>query len=373
MKKYELHNNGKNIGVLKTFGKALRRLDPKYKIAGTLLIGGGIAISLIVPPVSEAVEESLFDNTDLFRADLFMYYPDFEKEGTIYFCTSEYLQEHNLVPIDDLDTRYEFIESFNHKLMTGYREEHHELDFSEYDTKYQFFRQVFEEYIDGNQKDSLFQKQYVLKIEEELINVIHGLGEMSYIPQAIEFDKYLDMTYPQEDKKFTIEYHVDKDQTLSEIVDSYADNPTEYKEIISEIMANPNNNVDNPDLIYAGTTLELPRVDLGDAQDTFGYTFTGTTAYPDNFNPADEIRQRYDFINENMNDIYVLSGDETAQKNKEDLLAAIGAWKEAYDEYLQGNLDIDYVLYDARALCDTINQLTGKKYEIIFPEIGRNR
>ena len=258
-------------------------------------------------------------------------------------------------------------------MIAGYREEHPELDFSTYDEKYQFFRQVFEEYMDGNQKESFYQKEYILGLEEELIQVIHGLGHYSYMPEAIEFDKYLEMTYPQQDKKYTIEYHVEKDATLSEIVDSYADNPTEYKEIISEIMSNPNNNVDNPDLIYAGTTLELPRVDLGDAQSTFGYTFNGTTDYPDNFNPADELVQRYNFIKANMNDIYVLSGDETSMKNKEDLLAAIGKWQEAYDEYLQGNVDMGEVLYDSRALCETIYLLTGNKYEIIFPEVGRNR
>lgn len=383
MKKYELHNNGKNIGVLKTFGKALRRLDPKYKIAGTLLVGGGIAISLLScgkheeqlddssrASLSETVEESLYDSNDLFRSDLFVYYCD---NGDIYFCTSKYLQDNNLVPLDTIDTRYEFIEDFNYKLMNGYREEHPEKDFSEYDSKYQFFRQVYEEYIDGNQQEAFFQKNYLLQVEEELIQVIHGLGTYSYSPEAIEFDKYIDMTYPQEDKKHTIEYYVEKDQTLSEIANSYADNPTEYKEIIDEIMANPNNNVQNPDLIYAGTTLELPRVDLGDAQDTFGYTFNGSTDYPDNFRPADELKQRYEWINSHMNDIYVLSGDETSKENKENLLEAIGKWKEAYDEYLQGNVDMDVVLYDSRSICDTIYLLTGQKYEIIFPEVGRNR
>ena len=74
-----------------------------------------------------------------------------------------------------------------------------------------------------------------------------------------------------------------------------------------------------------------------------------------------------------MNNIDILSGDETSMKNKNDLLEAIGKWRVAYDEYLQGNVDMGEVLYDSRALCETIYMLTGNKYEIIFPEVGRNR
>lgn len=386
MKKYELHNNGEKIGVLKTFGKALRRLDPKYKIASTLLVAGGIAISIIScgkkttpegetvePTVGEALEGSLIESTDLFRADLYMYYPTDEASGTICFCTSEYLEEHNLVPVDNIDTRYDFIMDFELRIKPEYVAKNPEADMSVYEEKYQFFRQVYEEYIDGNQKDSFAQKEYLLGVEEDLIKVIHGLDTFSYIPEVVDFDKYLEMTYPQEDKKYTIEYYVPEDATLSEIVHSYADNPTEYEETIQEIMDNPNNDVENPDLIYAGTTLELPNVDLNDAQDTFGYTFTGTTDYPDNFMPEDELKQRFAWINNEMNDIYVLSGDTQSQENKKNLLNAISAWKIAYSGYLEHEVDIDTVLYDSREICDSIYLLTGHKYEIVFPDVGRNR
>ena len=385
MSKFELQNNGKVIGTVNSRDNNVKKLSGKHKLVASLLVAGGLVFSVLGCSntketdqntlAEETMEESLFESNDIYRADLFIYYPG---NGDIYFVTSEYLDANNLVPVDTIDTRYEFIVNFNDKLINGLREDHPEIDFSIFDEKYQNFRTIYEEYIDGNQKDSFFQKDYLLDVEEDVIECIHslrnsyGVSIESYVPQAIKYDDYIEMTYPDVEKKYTIEYVVPKDETLSEIVDSYADNPTEYKEIIDKIMANPENNVDDPDKIIAGETLVLPNVDYNDATDTFHYNFSeGVTAYPDNFMPADEISQRYDWINEHMNDIYILSGDVIAQKNKDSLLEAIGKYKEAYDEYLQGNVDIDTVLFDSRNICDTIYMLTGQKYEIIFPAQGR--
>ena len=382
MSKFELQNNGKVIGSVDVKDNNVKRLSNKQKLVSALLIAGGVVLSVlggchntkeneeITQTAEETIEESLFDSNELYRADLFVYYQD---NGDIYFVNSQYLSDNNLVPLDTIDTRYEFIVDFNDKLISGYREEHPEIDFSKFDKDYQSFRTVYEEWIDGDQKEAFFQKQYLLKVEEEVIKDIHDISYLSYMPEAIKYEDYLVQTYPSlnEDKKYTIEYNVPEGTTLSEIVDSYADNNVEYKETIAEIMANPVNNVNDPDKIIAGETLILPNVDYSDATDTFGYSFSeGVTQYPDNYTPAVELEQRYNWINDQIQDIYILSGDDTAAKNKEDLLNAVGSFKVAYDEYLQGNESLD-ILYDARSLCDTIELLTGNKFEIIFPSLER--
>ena len=382
MSKFELQNNGKVIGSVDVKDNNVKRLSNKQKLVSALLIAGGVVLSVlggchntkeneeITQTAEETIEESLFDSNELYRADLFVYYQD---NGDIYFVNSQYLSDNNLVPLDTIDTRYEFIVDFNDKLISGYREEHPEIDFSKFDKDYQSFRTVYEEWIDGDQKEAFFQKQYLLKVEEEVIKDIHDISYLSYMPEAIKYEDYLVQTYPSlnEDKKYTIEYNVPEGTTLSEIVDSYADNNAEYKETIEEIMANPVNNVNDPDKIIAGETLILPNVDYSDATDTFGYSFSeGVTQYPDNYTPAVELEQRYNWINDQIQDIYILSGDDTAAKNKEDLLNVVGSFKVAYDEYLQGNESLD-ILYDARSLCDTIELLTGNKFELIFPSLER--
>lgn len=359
MKEYKLRNKGEVIGTAKPNRKNIKKIR-KYKFGvGALLTAGILAVALGTHKPEDKntqvdksdLEESLFDSNDIFRADTFMI-P--QENGNIYFVTEEYLNEHNYVPNDTIDTRYNFIVDFNDKVIHEYKDKYPDKDFSKFDKEYQNFRTIYEEYIDGDQKDSYFQQQYVLKVEEELIKTIHSYELISYVPTAIPFEDYVANTYPQNNGKYTINYEIPQDTTLSEIL-SYTDNNQEYKETYDEVLNNPNNNITNPDLIYAGETLELPNLDEEDLND-LGYDVWST--------PVDELDQRYIWINDMLPTIDYLSGDTNSKNNIETLKKTVDIFNKSYDAYTGGDAitSFETVLYDSRSICDTIELLTGERF-----------
>nr|MCR5223602.1 hypothetical protein [Bacilli bacterium] len=110
MKEYKLRNKGEVIGTAKPHRKNIKKIR-KYKFGvGALLTAGIVAVALGTHKPEDKntqvdpkdLEESLFDSNDIFRADTFMIPQD---NGNIYFVTEDYLNEHNYVPDDTIDTR----------------------------------------------------------------------------------------------------------------------------------------------------------------------------------------------------------------------------------------------------------------------------
>ena len=364
MDKFKLRNKGKEIGTVSYKVNNIKKLSKnQYKFIVSTLLVGGIAVSMLAhgnkdkgeEVVSEEVtmEESLVPSNELFRADLFEI-DKTEEDGTILFVDSDYLNKNNYIPLDNIDTRYDFIVSFNDEVHK--ENKYPDLDLTEFDEYYKMFRMVYEEYIDGDQKDSISQKEYILELEKRIIEIIHSFNKISYIPNAVSYDEYLLTTIPNEgEKKYTVEYEIPKDSTLSEIL-SYTDNNEEYKISKEEVLANPNNKIDNEDLIYAGATLTLPNLDEGDLTD-MGYTLEIT--------PTDELNQRHEWINAELDEIDILSGDDISKANLESLKYSINKFNEAYDAYMNGDTYVDTeIVYDARQICNSIFLLTGHQYEI---------
>jgi hypothetical protein len=358
--RYAIRNKGKKIGRARVNKKNIRKIrNRRIKFGmGALLTAGLVFVGLSklksdgseLELNTQTAAEDFLQSNDIFRADLFMI-P--QENGDIHFVTSEYLDEHNYVPNDTIDTRYDFIVDFNDDLNDTYRAAYPHKDFSQFDHDYQLFRTIYEEYIDGDQKDSFFQQQYLMQVEENLIELIHSYKLASYVPTAIPYEEYVATTYPQTEDKYTINYEIPKDSTLSEII-SYADNNQEYKETYEEVLNNPNNNISNPDLIYAGETLELPNLDQGDLED-LGYEIWT--------NPADELDQRYLWINEMLPTIDYLSGDVNSLTNLQNLRTTVELFNKSYDAYTGGDLGVSLdIVYDARQICDTIYLLTGEQF-----------
>lgn len=367
MKKVELRNKGNKIGnafINKKNVKKLKNKNIKW-FTGSLLLAG-IAISAIVSKQKEPEkdvdknvaieeeieqEESLITN-DLFRADLFKI-DRTEKDGTILFVSSDYLYDNGYIPIDTVKSRYDFIVDFNDDLVHN-PDKYEDKDLSDYTKKYNFFRAVYKEHTDGDQKESLAQQEYLLELEDDLIKTIYKLGSFSYIPEAVESDEYLETVMPEKNDKYTVDYTIPKDMTLSELL-SYTDNSEEYQKAMDEILANPANNIDDKDLIYAGENVELPYLDKGDVAD-LGYTL--------DFYPADEVEQRMKWINEEIDNIDILSGDTLSKENLSNLKKSVEILRDLYDEYKVTGKVSDELLYSSREVGDKVYLLTGHQFEM---------
>ena len=105
----------------------------------------------------------------------------------------------------------------------------------------------------------------------------------------------------------------------------------------------------------AGETLELPNLDEEDLND-LGYDVWST--------PADELDQRYIWINDMLPTIDYLSGDTNSKNNIEALKKTVDIFNKSYDAYTGGDAitSFETVLYDSRSICDTIELLTGERF-----------
>ena len=359
MKKYNINNKGSRIGTIRANIDALRRIPLRYKLVGaSFILGAGILVSILSQETKaddkltntskdKAMHESIVD-TSLFRADLFAIPGD----NQILFVTADYLAEHDYVPLDNIDSRYEFIIEANDEIMAK-KDELDPEKLAAYEEQYQGFRMRYEEYIDGRQQSSLMAQEFILQEEERTINLIHGLLHRSYIPNAISYDLYLDELINVE-RKYALDIDVEKDTTLSEIISSYADNEDEYRRTFDEVVEI--NNIENPDLIYAGDTIRITNVDGLDLEN-MGYTLFST--------PRQELDERIIWINQEMETIMTLSGDFNSESLLNTTNEIVHNLNIEYNEFISEAAADEVtgrLIYESRQACDNISLLTGHEF-----------
>ena len=336
--RYTLNNKGRRIGKVDANMNNIKKLPTsiKYTAASLLLSMGVLATVLATKPAKEVKEEKEFTQ-ELINDNNYKNMYMIDQGSTILFVTDDYLYEHDYVALDDLETRYAFIVDANDKI-------------NAIKDKYGV---VYKEYVDNNQEDSSLQQKYLFDLTDRIINYLRDHNIAFYVPDAITMAEYQRQN-PYQEHKYEVNYTIEKDSTLSELL-KYTDNKEEYRKTFDEVVER--NEISNPDLIYAGDTITLTNVDQGDLHD-MGYELYTT--------PRAEFDERYEWLDLNINDIFVLTGDINSRKTLEELMTQYRKFVIDSANYINNNDSesiSDDLLYESRYLCDQISLLTGKMFE----------
>ena len=345
----KLNNNGKSIGTINANKNSIKNLPLKYKlIFGSLLLGSGIAISAInmhsntkVEEKPQVTDESLIDTNEITNPDLYQ----INQGNTILFVDGEYIVKNGYVIKDDLQTRYEFIDESNRRLLENL-DRYADKDLTDYKQLYTLYTMANEEYVDSNMKNSYYHEEYLYDLSQKLIDEIHRLGINYRIIEAVTPEEFVEAK-PKPDESYVINnYYVEKDSTLSEIVNQTADDKEEYKDYFNYTVNE--NDLDNPDLIYAGSTMKI-KVDKEDLSD-MGYELWTT--------PRVEFDERIEFIRDSIKEIYTLSGDIESKQELDRLSNDTQIFASEAMKYIYSNDDqsiSEDLLNKSRELCDRLS------------------
>ena len=354
MEKFKLRNKGQEIGTTTVRTQNVKKFKKnrnKYKFLTGTLLAGAIAVSLLSSAQDKDTlktdDDKLISMDDVNREGLYIIDTS-EVDGVIKFVDANYLNENGYMPVDNIDTRSDFLYDCNKDFQLNKDKYDPEL-LAEFKEKYDNYYEILDLFYDQGSRGATSQTSYILELQEELIKLASKIdSSKAYMPSAMLTDEYYATYFPERETKYTIEYEAQKGDSIDSILNSYVDNRKEYELAKQEFIRN--NNVKDEDKIYADDTYTITQLDSGDLE-KFGYEI------PELYSEED-FAQKHEWINQAITNILVLPGDELSEENKRNLLTKVADFNSRYEK---GEFDTAFVM-DMQEIENTILQLSGKDF-----------
>ena len=349
-----LFNKNKKIGTVNYYEDNLKRVPKKkHKLVATLVLTANILASVLTGCSSskQLGEPDNKSSYELINVDeeLKTRVYKITTDDTVLYVNSDYLDAHSYVPIDNIETKHHFIQETMNRIFAGDPYSQPMINM------YLNYLDVYYKYWFGDNTDAFLQKKYIEYRQNQLIaDLKMVLKEDNYIPEAISYEEYIKDVYDPSKAKKDIEYVVKKDDTLSNIISSYADNREEYTESMGYAMTNnqfiktDELGIPDYDYIVPGQVIKLTNVGVED-YDALGL------AVDDN-----NIDSRILFVKNNIKKINLLPGDMESLKlsNKVKDLA-----EQVLTDYDSNIYNPDEMLDNLKQLCQDLYLLTGIEYK----------
>lgn len=363
------NKKNKKVGSGESNDSAIKRLkNVPYGFTAATLLSLNIVLSLLSGCSSdEKVDEPDIQTESLVDENIIddnksTFYKIDQDDGVVLFVNDNYLERHNYVPYETVESRDEFIEGFYQKCQEEFIAKYPDIDFSEFINAYKEYKVILQQYYSMN-KDAFMPARFVSKTGDKIIKMIVKFPlSYGYSAPVIPYEEYQDIINKKNTDKKTVEIIVREGETVSGIAHKMADSNTQYNQIIEQFAID--NDVADINKIKAGKPYKFAY---------FGEEDKTALDLTNEMRPIEELHLRMEYVRLYKNNVMILDGDTESSDTNVDLQNLIDDCIRDYEEVkfdTKMNDKCDALLNNLRRATDLIELLTGDRFEAPLRPIG---